>query len=64
MADMRDRLIELLRGSRKKYLNLLEFEKGAKAIESLKDGDKVLILESCTHHAIEDDIGKFKITKI
>ena len=37
------------------------FENGAKAIENLKDGDKVLILESCTHHAIEDDIGRVKI---
>lgn len=39
------------------------FVKGAKAIENLKDGDKVLILESCTHHAIEDDIGRVKIPK-
>lgn len=37
------------------------FKKGAEAIENLKDGDKVLILESCTHHAIEDDIGRVKI---
>ncbi len=44
--------------------DLSEFEKGAKAIESLKDGDKVLILESCTHHAIEDDIGKVKIPRL
>lgn len=41
--------------------DLAEFVKGAKAIENLKDGDKVLILESCTHHAIEDDIGRVKI---
>lgn len=39
------------------------FVKGAKAIENLKNGDKVLILESCTHHAIEDDIGRVKIPK-
>lgn len=44
--------------------DLTEFEKGATAIEHLKDGDKVLILESCTHHAIEDDIGKVKIPKL
>lgn len=37
------------------------FVKGAEAIDSLKDCDKVLILESCTHHAIEDDIGRVKI---
>lgn len=41
--------------------DLCEFVKGAKAIENLEDGDKVLILESCTHHAIEDDIGRVKI---
>ena len=40
------------------------FVKGAEAIETLKDGDKVLILESCTHHAIEDDIGRVKIPKL
>ena len=44
--------------------DLSEFEKGAKAIENLKDKDKVLILESCTHHAAEDDIGKVKIPKL
>lgn len=41
--------------------DLDEFVKGAEAIDNLKDGDKVLILESCTHHAIEDDIGRVKI---
>lgn len=39
------------------------FTKGAEAIDNLKDGDRVLILESCTHHAIEDDIGRVKIPK-
>lgn len=43
--------------------DLDEFVKGAQAIESLQDADKVLILESCTHHAIEDDIGRVKIPK-
>lgn len=41
--------------------DLQTFVKGAQAIDTLKDGDKVLILESCTHHAIEDDIGRVKI---
>lgn len=36
---------------------------GAAAISRLKDGDKVLIAESCTHHAAEDDIGKVKIPR-
>ena len=44
--------------------DLNEFIKGAKAVDNLQDGDKVLILESCTHHAIEDDIGKVKIPNL
>lgn len=44
--------------------DLQAFKDGAKAIENLKDGDKVLILESCTHHAIEDDIGRVKIPNL
>ena len=44
--------------------DLDEFVKGANAIENLKDGDMVLILESCTHHAIEDDIGRVKIPNL
>lgn len=34
---------------------------GAKAIDSLKDGDKVLISEGCTHHRQCGDIGTVKI---
>ena len=34
---------------------------GAKAVDSLKDGDKVLIAEGCTHHRQCDDIGTVKI---
>lgn len=44
--------------------DLNEFVNGARAIENLKDGDMVLILESCTHHAIEDDIGRVKIPNL
>lgn len=44
--------------------DLKAFAEGAKAIDELKDGDKVLILESCTHHAIEDDIGRVKIPNL
>lgn len=35
--------------------------KGIDAIKSLKDGDKVLIVEGCTHHRKSDDIGTVKI---
>ncbi len=44
--------------------DLNTFSQGAKAIEKLQDGDRVLILESCTHHAIEDDIGRVKIPNL
>lgn len=44
--------------------DLKAFSQGAKAIDTLQDGDRVLILESCTHHAIDDDIGRVKIPKL
>ena len=37
---------------------------GAKAIDSLEDGDSILIAEACTHHAADDDIGRVKIPKL
>ena len=40
------------------------FAQGALVIDELKDGDKILICESCTHHSIEDDIGKVKIPNL
>jgi len=43
--------------------DLAELVKGAKALENLKDGDKVLIGEACTHHALADDIGRVKIPR-
>ncbi len=36
---------------------------GAAAIDSLRDGDRVLVSESCSHHALEDDIGRVKIPR-
>lgn len=36
---------------------------GAKAIEKLKPGDRILIAEACTHHRQADDIGKVKIPR-
>lgn len=44
--------------------DLKSFVDGAKVIDKLQDNDKVLILESCTHHAIEDDIGRVKIPNL
>jgi [FeFe] hydrogenase H-cluster maturation GTPase HydF len=37
--------------------------RGAAAIDSLQPGDKILIAESCSHHALEDDIGRIKIPR-
>ena len=36
---------------------------GTPKISELKDGDKVLLLESCTHHVSCDDIGRTKIPR-
>ena len=41
--------------------DLQKMVKGAAMINKLQDGDKILIAESCTHHAVEDDIGRVKI---
>lgn len=43
--------------------DLLEMIKGVVAIDTLEDGDKVLIAEACTHHTLPDDIGKVKIPR-
>ena len=43
--------------------NLHTVVQGALAIDGLKDGDKVLISEGCTHHRQCDDIGSVKIPR-
>jgi len=43
--------------------DLVEAVRGAKAIDTLKPGDKILIAESCSHHPIQDDIGRVKIPR-
>ena len=45
------------KGNFSAYLN------GTPKIAELKDGDKVLLLESCTHHSSCDDIGRVKIPR-
>jgi len=37
--------------------------KGTPKISELRDGDRVLLLESCTHHVACDDIGRTKIPR-
>ncbi len=51
-------LFARLKGDLKAFVN------GISAIKNLKENDKVLILESCTHHNIEDDIARVKIPKL
>lgn len=41
--------------------NLMGALRGVKALETLQDGDKVLISEGCTHHRQCNDIGTVKI---
>jgi len=43
--------------------DLAEMVRGIKRIERLVPGDKVLIVEGCTHHRQADDIGKVKIPR-
>jgi [FeFe] hydrogenase H-cluster maturation GTPase HydF len=50
-------LLARQRGDFENYL------KGTPHLAELKDGDRVLILESCTHHVTCDDIGRHKIPR-
>ena len=44
--------------------DLNEFIKGCKRATSLKDNDKILIAEACTHNAKDGDIARVKIPKM
>lgn len=47
-----------------RYKGVLETAvKGAKALDSLEEGDTVLISEGCTHHRQCDDIGTVKLPR-
>ena len=43
--------------------DMIGLAEGAGAISRLKPGDKVLIAEACSHHALADDIGRVKIPR-
>ncbi|GFP74871.1 [FeFe] hydrogenase H-cluster maturation GTPase HydF [Clostridium fungisolvens] len=43
--------------------DLAEMVRGIKAIKMLKDGDKILVSEGCTHHKQADDIARVKIPR-
>ncbi len=51
----------LLARSKADFENYL---KGTPKIDDLQDGDRILILESCSHHSSCDDIGRVKIPKL
>lgn len=40
------------------------YMKGTPHLSQLKDGDTVLLLESCTHHSTCDDIGRVKLPRM
>lgn len=42
----------------------VEYMKGTPAIDGLKDGDRVLLLESCTHNVTCEDIGRVKLPRL
>lgn len=46
-----------MRGDFKAYMD------GTPKLNELKDGDRILVLESCTHQVNCDDIGRYKIPK-
>ena len=43
--------------------DLLQFARGALAIDNLKPGDHIAIAEACSHHPIGEDIGRVKIPR-
>ena len=43
--------------------DLGELVRGARAVEKLQDGDRILVAEGCTHHRQSDDIGTVKIPR-
>jgi len=43
--------------------DLVVMARGAAAIGHLQPGDQLLIAEACSHHALEDDIGRVKIPR-
>jgi len=43
--------------------DLKEFVRGIKTIDHLRAGSRILVLESCAHHPIGEDIGRVKIPR-
>ena len=51
-------LMARMKGDLKKLIE------GADAIESLKDGSRILMAEACTHNSSHEDIGRVKIPRL
>ncbi|MCK9478183.1 MAG: [FeFe] hydrogenase H-cluster maturation GTPase HydF [Firmicutes bacterium] len=47
----------------KQKTDIAEMVRGVKRIETLSKGDNILIVEGCTHHRQDDDIGTVKIPR-
>jgi [FeFe] hydrogenase H-cluster maturation GTPase HydF len=43
--------------------DLREFVRGVRTVDKLKPGNRILVLESCAHHPIGEDIGRVKIPR-
>lgn len=43
--------------------DLVEMVRGTAGIDRLKAGDRILIAEACTHHPVDEDIGRVKIPR-
>jgi len=43
--------------------DLGEFVRGVRTVDKLKPGNRILVLESCAHHPIGEDIGRVKIPR-
>lgn len=44
--------------------DIAEYIRGAARLDTLKESDKVLIAEACTHQPLDGDIGRIKIPKL
>ncbi len=43
--------------------DVIEMARGTAVLANLQDGDRILILETCSHHPQKDDIGRVKIPR-
>ncbi|MEE1013768.1 MAG: [FeFe] hydrogenase H-cluster maturation GTPase HydF [Clostridia bacterium] len=44
--------------------NFAQYLQGVKQFAQLKDGDKILVMEGCTHNVTHEDIGRKKLPKL